>query len=46
VATTRATANLVFSSVQQAVRSKVEPSQFLAELGLDQGEEKRATFLS
>ena len=46
VATTRATANLVFSYVRQAVRSKVEPSQFLAELGLGQGEEKRATFLS
>ena len=46
VATTRATANLVFSYVRQAVRSKVEPSQFLAELGLGEGEEKRATFLS
>jgi superfamily I DNA/RNA helicase len=43
VATTRATGNLVFSYVRQAVRSKVEPSQFLAELGLGRGEEKRAT---
>src|SRR5262249_28009552 len=46
VATTRATANLGFSYVGQARRSKVEPSQFLAELGLGQGEEKRATFPS
>jgi DNA helicase II / ATP-dependent DNA helicase PcrA len=46
VATTRATANLVFSYVRQAVRSKVEPSQFLAELGLGEAEEKRATFFA
>jgi DNA helicase-2/ATP-dependent DNA helicase PcrA len=46
VAVTRATANLVFSYVRQAVRSKVEPSQFLAELGLDEAEEKRATFIT
>jgi DNA helicase-2/ATP-dependent DNA helicase PcrA len=46
VAVTRATSNLVLSYVRQTVRSKVEPSQFLAEMGLSEGEEKRAGYLS
>jgi DNA helicase-2/ATP-dependent DNA helicase PcrA len=46
VAVTRATANLVVSFVRHAVRSKVEPSQFIEEMGLTGAEEKRAKVLS
>lgn len=46
VAVTRATSNLVISYVRHAVRSKVEPSQFIAEMGLASAEEKRAKALS
>jgi len=46
VAVTRATANLFFSYVRTTVKSKVEPSQFLAELGLGEAEEKRAGILA
>ena len=46
VAVTRATANLFFSYVRTTVKSKVEPSQFLAELGLAGAEEKRAGVLA
>jgi DNA helicase-2/ATP-dependent DNA helicase PcrA len=43
VAVTRPTANLVLSYVRQAVREKVVPSQFLSEMGLGEGRERRAT---
>ena len=46
VAVTRATSNLFFSYVRTTVKSKVEPSQFLAELGLTDAEEKRAGVLA
>lgn len=46
VAVTRATANLFFSYVRSTVKSKVEPSQFLGELGLTGAEEKRAGVLA
>src|SRR5947209_4679823 len=46
VAVTRATSNLIVSFVRNAVRSKVEPSQFVAEMGLKDAEEQRATVLS
>ena len=46
VAVTRATSNLIVSFVRYAVRSKVEPSQFIAEMGLNEAEEKRAKALS
>src|SRR5262245_17211287 len=46
VAVTRATSNLVVSFVRHAVRSRVEPSQFIAEMGLKDAEEKRAKVLS
>jgi DNA helicase II / ATP-dependent DNA helicase PcrA len=46
VAVTRATHNLLLSYVRQAVRVAVEPSQFLGEMGLGKGSEKRATLLS
>lgn len=46
VAVTRATSNLIVSFVRHAVRSKVEPSQFIAEMGLEDAEEKRAKVLS
>jgi DNA helicase-2/ATP-dependent DNA helicase PcrA len=48
VAVTRATSNLVISYVRTAVRCPVEPSQFIAELGLDPAaaEEKRGRYLS
>ena len=46
VAVTRATSNLIISYVRHAVRSKVEPSQFIAEMGLDGAEEKRAKAMS
>jgi DNA helicase-2/ATP-dependent DNA helicase PcrA len=46
VAVTRATSNLIVSFVRHAVRSKVEPSQFIAEMGLKDAEEKRAKVLS
>jgi len=42
VAVTRPTANLILSYVRHAVRTKVEPSPFLLELGLTEAEEKRA----
>jgi DNA helicase-2/ATP-dependent DNA helicase PcrA len=42
VAVTRATHSLTLSYVRQAVRSAVEPSQFLAEMGAGKAEEKRA----
>jgi hypothetical protein len=40
VAVPRATHNLVLSYVRQAVRSPVEPSQFLAEMGAGKAEAK------
>jgi DNA helicase-2/ATP-dependent DNA helicase PcrA len=46
VAVTRATSNLIVSFVRHAVRSKVEPSQFIGEMGLKDAEEKRAKVLS
>jgi len=46
VAITRATSNLIVSYVRNAVRSKVEPSQFIEEMGLNHAEEKRAKVLS
>jgi DNA helicase-2/ATP-dependent DNA helicase PcrA len=46
VAVTRATHNLTLSYVRQAVRSPVEPSQFLAEMGVGKAEEKRAGAIS
>jgi DNA helicase-2/ATP-dependent DNA helicase PcrA len=46
VAVTRATSNLIVSYVRNAVGSKVEPSQFIAEMGLVEAEEKRAKVLS
>jgi DNA helicase II / ATP-dependent DNA helicase PcrA len=46
VAVTRATSNLIVSYVRHAVRSKVEPSQFIEEMGLEEAEEKRAKALS
>ncbi len=46
VAVTRATSNLVVSFVRHAVRSRVEPSQFIEEMGLKDAEEKRAKVLS
>jgi len=46
VAVTRATSNLIVSFVRHAVRSKVEPSQFIDEMGLKDAEEKRAKVLS
>ncbi len=45
VAVTRTTSNLIVSYVRHAVRSKVEPSQFIAEMGLEGAEEKRAKAL-
>jgi superfamily I DNA/RNA helicase len=42
VAVTRPTANLIVSYVRQAVREKVAPSQFLVEMGLGEGRERRA----
>jgi superfamily I DNA/RNA helicase len=45
-AITRATSNLIVSYVRNAVRSKVEPSQFIEEMGLKHAEEKRAKVLS
>lgn len=42
VAVTRPTANLVLSYVRQAVRERVAPSQFLAEMGMGEGRERRA----
>lgn len=42
MAITRATSNLVISYVRQVVRSKVDPGQYLAEMGLIEAEEKRA----
>jgi DNA helicase-2/ATP-dependent DNA helicase PcrA len=46
VAVTRATSNLIVSFVRNAVRSRVEPSQFIKEMGLTGAEEKRAKVLS
>jgi DNA helicase-2/ATP-dependent DNA helicase PcrA len=46
VAITRATSNLIVSFVRHAVRSRVEPSQFIEEMGLKDAEEKRARVLS
>lgn len=46
VAVTRATSNLIVSYVRNAVRSKVEPSQFIEEMGLKDAVEKRAKALS
>jgi DNA helicase II / ATP-dependent DNA helicase PcrA len=46
VAVTRATHSLTLSYVRQAVRSAVEPSQFLEEMGVDGAEEKRAGGIS
>ena len=46
VAVTRATSNLIVSYVRHAVRSRVEPSQFIEEMGLRDAEEKRAKVLS
>jgi DNA helicase-2/ATP-dependent DNA helicase PcrA len=46
VAVTRATSNLIVSFVRHAVRSKVEPSQFIEEMGLKDAEEKRAKVLA
>jgi hypothetical protein len=46
VAVTRATSTLIVSYVRHAVRSKVEPSQFIAEMGLESAEEKRAKVLT
>lgn len=43
VAVTRPTANLIVSYVRQAVHEKVAPSQFLLEMGLGEGRERRAT---
>jgi len=43
---TRATSNLIVSFVRHAVRSRVEPSQFIEEMGLKGAEEKRAKVLS
>lgn len=45
VAVTRATHNLLLSYVRQAVRVQVEPSQFLNEMGLGKGDEKRAKMI-
>ena len=45
VATTRATSNLIISYVRNAVRSRVEPSQFIRELGPATTSEKRAKFI-
>ncbi|HJZ56650.1 MAG TPA: hypothetical protein VKE74_16910, partial [Gemmataceae bacterium] len=42
VAVTQATSNLIVSYVRHAVRSRVEPGQFLAGMGLADAEEKRA----
>ncbi len=42
MAITRATSNLVISYVRQAMRSRVDPSQLLAEMGLIEAEEMRA----
>jgi DNA helicase-2/ATP-dependent DNA helicase PcrA len=46
VAVTRATSNLILSYVRKAERSKVVPSQFLAEMGLVEAEEKRAGLMA
>jgi len=46
VAVTRATSNLIVSFVRHAVRSMVEPSQFIEKMGLKEAEEKRAKVLS
>ena len=46
VAVTRATSNLIVSYVRQVVRSKVDPSQFLGEMGLYDAEEKRAGLMA
>ena len=46
VAVTRATSNLIVSFVRNAVRSRVEPSQFIEEMGLKDAEEKRAKVLT
>jgi superfamily I DNA/RNA helicase len=46
VAVTRAMSNLVVSYVRRAVRSEVEPSQFIGEMGLSGAEEKRARVLT
>jgi superfamily I DNA/RNA helicase len=46
VAVTQATSNLIVSFVRHAVRSRVEPSQFIEEMGLRDAEEKRANVLS
>jgi DNA helicase-2/ATP-dependent DNA helicase PcrA len=46
VAITRATSNLIVSFVRHAVRSKVEPSQFITEMGLAVAEEKRAKVIA
>jgi DNA helicase-2/ATP-dependent DNA helicase PcrA len=46
VAVTRATSNLILLYVRHAVRSKVDASQFLAEMGLVDGVEKRVGYLS
>ncbi|HZQ53140.1 MAG TPA: ATP-dependent helicase [Bryobacteraceae bacterium] len=42
VAVTRPTHNLIISYVRQAIREKVDASQFLIEIGLGKAEEKRA----
>ncbi|MGE3274953.1 MAG: ATP-dependent helicase [Vicinamibacterales bacterium] len=42
VAVTRSTANLVLSYVRTAVREKVTPSRFLAELGVGDARERRS----
>lgn len=46
VALTRATHHLILSYVRQAVGSAVEPSQFLKEMNLGDGDEKRSTFIA
>ena len=43
VAVTRPTANLAVSYVRQAVRERVTPSQFLSEMGMGEGRERRAS---
>jgi DNA helicase-2/ATP-dependent DNA helicase PcrA len=43
VAVTRPTANLIISYVRHAVREAVTPSQFLTEMGLGDGRERRAS---
>jgi DNA helicase-2/ATP-dependent DNA helicase PcrA len=46
VAITRVKSNLFISYVRNAVGENVDPSQFIFELGLEKGQEKRATFIN